>query len=140
MLSSLHTCYDCLAQGFCGTPNNENGVLLILLSALRILFLLLGLPFPVLIWDFMCSFITYCHICLLDINGDMAFSKVKRTVDLWKRTGWGLEGVKWREAVVRKFERKANKTRKGTIKESKNNNNGRFDLKKIQPNMLHRPC
>lgn len=27
----------------------------------------------------MCSFIAYCHICLLDINGDMAFSKVKRT-------------------------------------------------------------
>lgn len=42
--------------------------------------------------------------------------------------------------MARKFERKANKTRKGTIKESKNNNNGRFDLKKIQPNMLLRPC
>lgn len=26
----------------------------------------------------MCSFITYCHICLLDINGGMAFSEGKR--------------------------------------------------------------
>lgn len=27
----------------------------------------------------MYSFITYCHICLLDINGGIAFSEGKRT-------------------------------------------------------------